>query len=135
MAFVHLSHIGGSVFRSGFPHSRVRHNCCMSRILRYPHPVFINRFGHANILVKCFDNIFDEIIKEDDDYDFDDESHDTNWFVVTEPGINVEINVFKWMRLCPGISYRAAFGSEGMGLEDQDINGTSMNVSLKFGKF
>jgi hypothetical protein len=42
---------------------------CFSFVL-CPHPVFINRFGHANILVKCFDNIFDEIIKEDDDYDF-----------------------------------------------------------------
>jgi hypothetical protein len=70
------------------------------------------------------------------DYDFDEDSvHDTNWFVVAEPGINVEVNVFKWMRICPGISYRGAFGSEGKGLEDEDINGTSFNISLKFGKF
>jgi hypothetical protein len=72
----------------------------------------------------------------DDDYDFDEQNaHDTNWFVVTEPGVNIEVNVFKWMRFCPGISYRAAFGSEGLGMKDKDINGTSLNLSLKFGKF
>ena len=42
---------------------------CFSFVLCH-HPVFINRFGHANILVKCFDDIFDEITKRDDDYDF-----------------------------------------------------------------
>jgi hypothetical protein len=68
--------------------------------------------------------------------DFDEHNaHDTNWFVVTEPGVNVEVNVFKWMRFCSGVSYRSAFGSEGLGLKDKDINGTSLNVSLKFGKF
>jgi hypothetical protein len=73
---------------------------------------------------------------QNEDYNFDEDSaHDTNWFVVAEPGVNIEVNVFKWMRFCPGISYRAAFGSEGMGMEDKDLNGTSLNLSLKFGKF
>jgi len=74
--------------------------------------------------------------EDDHDHDFDDdEAHDTNWFVVTEPGVNIELNVFKWMRFCPGISYRAAFGSDAKGLKDKDLNGTSLNVSLKFGRF
>jgi hypothetical protein len=60
---------------------------------------------------------------------------DTNWFLVTEPGVNVEINVLRWMRFCTGLSYRAAFGSDATGLKDNDINGTSLNLSLKFGKF
>jgi len=72
----------------------------------------------------------------DDNDDFDARNaKDTNWFVVTEPGINVEVNVFKWMRFCPGISYRAAYGSDAEGLKDKDINGTSLNLSLKFGRF
>jgi hypothetical protein len=73
----------------------------------------------------------------DNDHNSFDETNanDTNWFVVTEPGVNVEVNVFKWMRFCPGISYRAAFGSEGLGMKDKDINGTSLNLSLKFGRF
>lgn len=64
-----------------------------------------------------------------------DNAHDTNWFVVTEPGVNIEMNIFKWMRFCPGVSYRAAFGSNAAGLKDKDINGITLNLGLKFGKF
>lgn len=70
------------------------------------------------------------------EYDFDEEdAHDTNFFYVAEPGINLELNVFKWMRFCTGVSYRAAFESDAMGMRDKDINGTSLNFGLKFGKF
>lgn len=71
-----------------------------------------------------------------DDWDFDDdEVGDENWFFVAEPGVQFEINVFKWMRFSPGISYRAAFGSEGLGMRDSDISNISYNATLKFGKF
>jgi hypothetical protein len=66
---------------------------------------------------------------------FEEYPHDTDWFFVTEPGISVEMNVFRWLRLSPGISYRAAFGSDAKGLSDDKISGTSMNLTLKFGKF
>lgn len=72
----------------------------------------------------------------DDDFDWDDhESSDTNWFYLVEPGVQFEINVFKWMRFSPGISYRAAFGSDGMGMRDSDISDLSYNATLKFGRF
>ncbi len=72
----------------------------------------------------------------DDDFDWDDhETGDTNWFYVLEPGVQFEINVFKWMRFSPGISYRAAFGSDGMGMRDSDISDISYNATLKFGGF
>ena len=64
------------------------------------------------------------------DYD-----HDTNWFTVAEPGVKIEMNIFRWMRFAPGISYRFAHGSNGRGMSDDDINGTSVNLTLKFGKF
>jgi len=67
--------------------------------------------------------------------DYEQTSHDTNWFFVTEPGVKIEMNVFKWMRFSPGISYRAAYGSEGLGLTDDDLSGISTNLTLKFGKF
>jgi hypothetical protein len=47
----------------------------------------------------------------------------------------VEFNVFKWMRFSPGVSYRAAFGSNGMGLGDNALSNISYNVSMKFGRF
>jgi hypothetical protein len=73
-----------------------------------------------------------------DNHDWDSEddyTHDENWFFVAEPGVQVEVNVFRWMRFCPGISYRAAFGSKSAGLTDSDISGMSANVTFKFGKF
>jgi hypothetical protein len=65
----------------------------------------------------------------------DDNIHDENWFVVAEPGVQVEMNVFKWMRFSPGVSYRAAFGSDGKGLKDKDLSAVSYNATLKFGRF
>lgn len=73
---------------------------------------------------------------KDDDHEFDwDEDCDENWFFVAEPGVQVEINVFKWMRFSPGISYRAAFGSDAPGVSDNSLSDISYNATLKFGKF
>jgi hypothetical protein len=58
-----------------------------------------------------------------------------NWFVVAEPGAQLEMNLFKWMRFSPGVSYRATFGSDGAGVKDKDLSGLSYNATLKFGKF
>lgn len=68
----------------------------------------------------------------DNHHDFE---HDTNWLFVAEPGLKLEVNVVKWLRFCPGISYRAAFGSDARGLTASDISGASANVTLKFGRF
>jgi hypothetical protein len=60
---------------------------------------------------------------------------DENWFFVLEPGAQIEVNLFKWMRFCPGISYRASFGSDGRGLTDKEVSNVSYNATFKFGKF
>ncbi len=74
---------------------------------------------------------------ERDDWDHNDRNNtsDENWFVVAEPGVQLEINVFKWMRVSPGVSYRATFGSDGRGLDDSDLSGLSYNATVKFGRF
>ncbi|MBL7740577.1 MAG: hypothetical protein JNK14_15265 [Chitinophagaceae bacterium] len=64
-----------------------------------------------------------------------DDVTDENWFVVAEPGVQLEMNVFKWMRFSPGVSYRAAFGSDAAGLKDKDLSAVSYNATLKFGRF
>ena len=71
----------------------------------------------------------------DNDFDFDEDVEDENWFFVLEPGIQFEVNVFKWMRFSPGISYRAAFQSDGLGMRDSDVSNVSYNATLKFGRF
>jgi hypothetical protein len=73
----------------------------------------------------------------DNDDTFNEYRKRTDWFIVTEPGVNVELNVLKWMRFCPGVSYRLAMetGSPVNGLKAGDISGASINAALKFGKF
>lgn len=73
---------------------------------------------------------------DDEDHGHEwDENSDENWFFVAEPGVQLEINVFKWMRFSPGVSYRAAFGSDARGLGDSALSDISYNATLKFGKF
>lgn len=60
---------------------------------------------------------------------------DENWFMVAEPGVQLEINVFKWMRFSPGVSYRLAYGNDAKGLSDSKLSGMNLNLSLKFGRF
>ena len=70
------------------------------------------------------------------DYDQQgDQVHDENWFFVAEPGVQLEINLTRWMRFSPGISYRTAFGSDAAGLTDNNLSNVSYNATLKFGKF
>jgi hypothetical protein len=72
--------------------------------------------------------------EHNNDFDHHD-NHDENWFFVAEPGVQVEVNLFKWMRFSPGVSYRAAFGSDAPGLSDNDLSNVSYNATLKFGRF
>ncbi len=61
--------------------------------------------------------------------------HDQNWFFVAEPGVALELNIFRWMRFSPGVSYRATMGSKGLGLKDSDLSNISYNATFKFGRF
>lgn len=70
-----------------------------------------------------------------EDWHIDDNATDENWFVVAEPGVQLEMNLFKWMRVSPGVTYRRTFGSDGKGLKDEDVSGFTYGATLKFGKF
>jgi hypothetical protein len=71
-----------------------------------------------------------------DDFDYeDDHAYEKNWFFVAEPGVQLEINLTRWMRVSPGVSYRLAYGSDAAGLTDNDLRDINYNVTLKFGKF
>ena len=95
--------------------------------------VGIQLFSGAGFTSQYKRNDWDNYSNE---YNFDKRNpYDTHWFIVTEPGINIEMNLLKWMRFCPGVSYRSVFLNQTEGLKDKDINGTSFNLTLKFGKF
>jgi hypothetical protein len=54
---------------------------------------------------------------------------------VLEPGVNIELNVFKFMRLDLGASYRYITGTDLFYLEDKDLSDLSFNATFKFGFF
>lgn len=70
-----------------------------------------------------------------DHWEFEDDAHDPDCFFVMEPGLQLELNLFRWMRFSPGVSYRRAFGSNSKGLTDDELSGVSGNLTLKFGRF
>lgn len=73
-----------------------------------------------------------------DDYNYDPRPYgdnDENWFFVIEPGVQLEVNLFKWMRVSPGITWRKAYGSYSAGLSDSALSSTTYSMTVKFGKF
>lgn len=68
------------------------------------------------------------------DSDYTEQADDLRWFYITEPGVQIELNLFRWMRMSPGISYRFAFDNETRTL-NKDVSGPSASIALKFGKF
>jgi hypothetical protein len=71
----------------------------------------------------------------DSGHDIDGSNIDEQFFFVLEPGVQIELNLMKWLRFSPGVTYRAAFGSDTPGLSDSDLSAVSYNLTLKFGKF
>jgi hypothetical protein len=99
-----------------------------------------NKVIHANITLFSGAGFTTQYEREriyhwDDHGFFDDIEHDVNFFYVMEPGVQVEVNVFRWLRLSPGVSYRRTFGSDGIGLTDRSLSDWSYNITLKVGKF
>jgi hypothetical protein len=60
---------------------------------------------------------------------------DKRRFSFIEPTVNVELNVFKWMRLSTGVGYRAAIAEDGPGLGSRQLSGVVARSSLVFGMF
>jgi hypothetical protein len=98
---------------------------------------FSNRVVHFNVGLFSGAGMTVQYERNHDDWDEEnpDFDNDENFFYVFEPNIQAEVNVFRWMRFSPGISWRKSFGSDGLGMSDGDITDMSYNVTLKFGKF
>ena len=75
----------------------------------------------------------------DDDWMDDDRNHHYGRheaLFVTEPSVNVELNLTDWMRVSAGASYRFVSGVDNIvGLKNSDLSGASGQLSLKFGAF
>jgi len=60
---------------------------------------------------------------------------DAEAFMVFEPGIDVEMNVARWLRFSMGGSYRITSSLDASAFKSDLMNGFSGEVSLKFGIF
>lgn len=68
-------------------------------------------------------------------YNYNSESLDWDVFFVVEPGVMMELNLVKFMRLDLGISYRYAPNVQLMNTSPGLINNFNANIGLRFGKF
>jgi hypothetical protein len=62
-------------------------------------------------------------------------SSDAQAFFIVEPGIEVEINAVKWVRLAIGGSYRFTQRIDLEGATNNPLEGFRVGFALKFGKF
>jgi hypothetical protein len=56
-------------------------------------------------------------------------------YLIAEPGIELEFNIARWLRLGLGASYRLTTNIEPTNFESNPLNGFTGGFSLKFGKF
>lgn len=59
----------------------------------------------------------------------------SDFFMLAEPGAQIELNVFKWMRLGVGASYRFTGGVDLPNFNSDDLNGFSANMNVRLGWF
>lgn len=74
----------------------------------------------------------------DDFYDVDfteDDLISTDFFMIAEPGVMLELNVFRFMRLGAGISHRFVGGIETSSLSNDKLSGWSGQLALRLGWF
>ena len=67
--------------------------------------------------------------------DFDQDYYDSDYFFVAEPGLGLELNLFKFMRVAGGASYRFTTDIDMGRLDNKDISGWNANLSLRVGWF
>jgi hypothetical protein len=72
---------------------------------------------------------------DEDELDYHRKVLDTDAFLVFEPGVQMEVNVFRFMRFAVGASYRCTKGVEFSDVSSTILNGMNFTTSLKFGKF
>ncbi|MFH1119519.1 MAG: hypothetical protein V1775_06815 [Bacteroidota bacterium] len=69
-------------------------------------------------------------------YDYTDVyTEDSEAFLIAEPGVEIEFNVTRWMRLAIGGSYRFTTSIEPSDFKSDPLNGFTGGLSVKFGMF
>jgi len=105
------------------------------KVIHLTFPVIIGGGGASYLTKEKYpENDFDD----DDwnwDWDFKRKELSTSPFFVIEPGVNVEVNITRFMKLHSGFSYRWTAGLDLQHTSGNAFNGSNLNLGLKFGKF
>ena len=96
---------------------------------------FTNKKVHFSIPVLV--GVAGIYVYEDDDDFFNNEWNEieNSAAMVIEPGVNVELNLFKFFRVDLGASYRWITESDLQYLTDEDLTDFTINLGFKFGFF
>jgi hypothetical protein len=63
------------------------------------------------------------------------DGHTLDNFFVLEPGVDVELNLFKFCRVGLGASYRYIRGVELMDMSNRDFSGVNAELTIMFGRY
>jgi len=80
-------------------------------------------------------NVWDELDYQEYEPEINYNLRRSDAIFVLEPGINVELNLFKHARLAAGAKYRFVNDVDIENLKNSDFEGLSGNISLRFGWF
>jgi hypothetical protein len=90
-----------------------------NKVVHFNIPVFV---GPGKVSIKGEEDMFFDRIEK------------SSVFVI-EPGLAIELNIFKFLKIDLGTSYRYVSGATLESLNDEDLSDLSYNITLKFDFF
>ena len=129
MYYDNITDTTGAYLEGGFGRFLFEYTLNPQSLIHLTFPLMIGAGGASFVADNEYNNW------ENDNWNNHQNEIDTDVFFSIEPGIRAELNVFRFMRLNAGISYRYVGGLELKNTSSDMMNNFSATVGLKFGKF
>lgn len=94
-------------------------------------PVLIGAGGAS---LHMADDLTEETSREGSNYEYMKMIEQSPYFII-EPGLNIELNLFSFMRIAVGGTYRFVSGLDMENLGSPNLSGPTANLMFKFGSF
>lgn len=129
MYYSNIADTTGAYLEGGFGRFLFEYTMNPQSLIHLTFPLMIGAGGASYVTDNDYDNW------ENEDWNKYHNTIETDLFFSIEPGVRAELNVFKFMRLNAGVSYRYVSGLELKNTSADMMNNFSATVGLKFGKF